>query len=344
MTRRRMFLALCLAGALTEQTRAQVIFVPSPVAVPVPVVVPAPVLVVPGGIGISYHRRHFSGFYGSFYPYGAVDNRVTVNVIAPTVVSGPRPLFGQQGVDLRGVDLDVVGPEALQPGARREVARIPAQPAVKKPIEKVEVAKQVEQPAKRPVVEVPKKEAPAPPKPAPPKPPAAEKLPPPKLPPQAEPLHENRRLVGLGLMAFQAGEYGLAALRFRQAAEVEPAQARPYFLLAQAYLALGKYKDAVVAVENGMKRQEDWPLSAFQPRVDLYKGMEDEWFAHKKQLAEVQALHPNQPAYLFLQAYQWWFDGQRDQAAEMFERAKVLTPNNPFIGAFLKVIPKVATK
>ena len=104
-------------------------------------------------------------------------------------------------------------------------------------------------------------------------------------------------------------------------------------------MALGKYKDAVQAIEKGMLFEVNWPLSAFQPRVDLYNGIEDDWLLHVKQLADAQAHSPNQPAYLFLQAYQFWFEGQRDRAAPLFAQVKVLTPGNPFIEAFLKLVP-----
>jgi hypothetical protein len=340
MTRSRWLPAAALIWALTSDAAAQVIVAP-------PVIVPATMVSIQNGIGFNVQRRHqaVTVFYGTrstvaaLIPAGSIplDGRITVRVMAPTVVPALPALFPAQAVDLRGVDLDVVGPEVLHPGGRPNLARIPVPP------EKMEIAKKAAAPAPPQAnVEPPKKEIPAPPKPVPP---PAGKAAAPGLPqPKAEPLKESRRLTDLGVSAFHLQQYGLAAQRFRQAIEIEPAQSIPYFLLAQAYMALGKYKEAVSAIENGMRRQQDWPLSAFEPRVDLYKGIEDDWFAHKKQLADVQALHPDRPVYLFLQAYQWWFDGQRDQAALMFERARLLAPANAFIEAFLKVIPKLAAK
>jgi hypothetical protein len=348
MTRLCGFVAALLTLASSSEAVAQLLVSP-------PVLVPAPVVLIPNAIGITYQRRHLplAGFYNTGYavgaavpsgavygyPYGSLDGRITVKIISPTVVLAPRPLFPVQDVDLRGVDLDVVGPEVLQPGGKPNLIQIPVPPADKRPRERMELPKKVEPPARPPAVpEPPKKEVA--PKPAPP--PAPAKPAPPDLPGAKEgPLEESRRLTELGLSAFHDRQYGLAALRFGQAAEAEPAQPIPYFLLAQANVALGKYKQAVAAIENGMRRQDDWPLSAFQPR-DLYKGIDDDWFFHKKQLADVQALHPNQSVYLFLQAYQWWFDGQRDQAIPMLERARVLAPENPFIAEFLKVVPKLA--
>lgn len=249
----------------------------------------------------------------------------------PVVYYQPRPIFPQQPVDLSGVDFDLVGPEALQPN----LAKAPPRKAVEaaKPAEAPRPPKVVEQPKKQPAAKPLPEKAPAQPPP---------KANPPGLPPpKAEPIDESRRLVNLGLDSFTAKEYGLAAMRFRQAIEADKAQGQPYFLLAQAYYAMGRYKDAVAAIEKGMQRVEDWPLSASQPRVDLYKGIEDDWFAHKKQLEDARTLNPKQPAYLFLQAYQLWFDGQRDQALDLFRQAKALSPDNVFIDAFLRAAPKL---
>jgi hypothetical protein len=336
MMRRHWFVAASLVLSFTFEAPAQVVFAPPPV------VVSGPVLVLQGGIGNAL----VPGFYTAGYPlwapagsvygnsYGGFDSRITIKVISSTVVVR-QPVFPAQEVDLRGVDLDVLGPEALRPGANAARILLPP-PEVKKPAEIPEPRKV--EPAKAPAVP-PRKEIPAPPKPAPP--PKADR--PPGLgEPKAEPLEESRRLTELGLNAFRAQEYNLAARRFDQAAEVAPAQAYPYFLLAQAFVALGKYQQAVAAIENGMSRQQDWPLSRFQPRADLYQGIEADWFAHKKQLADAQSRDPNQPVFLFLQAYQWWFDGQRDEATWMFERVRVLAPDNPFIAEFLKMVPKVA--
>jgi hypothetical protein len=345
MRRLCVFLAAASAMGAASEAAAQVLITPPAV------LAPAPLVLVPSSFG--YSRRHVTvaGFYygagytvGAVipagvvygYPYGSVESRINVRIISPTVVVAPRPIFAAQDVDLRGVDLDVVGPEVLQPGGKPNLIQIPAPPADKRPRERMDLPKKVEPPKAPAPQEPPKKEAAAP---KPPPPPDKPEVPAPK----EGPLEESRRLTELGMSAFRERQYGLAAFRFLQAAEAEPAQAVPYFLLAQADVALGKYKDAVAAIEKGMRRQENWPLSAFQPR-DLYKGIEEDWFAHKKQLADAQALHPNQPTYLFLQAYEWWFDGQRDEAVLMFERARVLAPDNEFIAEFLKVVPKLAAK
>ncbi len=315
----------------SSETLAQFYAAPAPIFLPGP----PPLVLVPGGVTIVSCRPP-----GILIPIGRPFAMVTAQAVVRVI--GPASRLRFQEVDLSGVDLDVVGPEMLQPGFKPNIAKIPQPPANKKPLEKFDVEKQPEIPLKpQKMKEPPQKELPPPAKIAPPPPPGK---PANLLEPRAEPLEESRRLTELGLIAFSGREYGLAMRRFQQATEAEQGQPRPRFFLAQAYLALGQYREAVAAIENGMRRQPNWPLSGFQPRVDLYKGIEDDWFAHQKQLAEVVVLHPDRAVYLFLEAYQSWFDGQRDRAAGLFDHAKILGPDNVFIDEFLKVMPKVAAK
>jgi tetratricopeptide (TPR) repeat protein len=142
-----------------------------------------------------------------------------------------------------------------------------------------------------------------------------------------------------GLAAFRAGEFGLAGLRFRKAAEVAPGQTRPYFLLGQAEFAMGNYRDAVSAIESGMKLDKHWPRTPVQPRLDLYKGRDAEYTEHMQRLADAMAAHPNHPSLMFLIAHQLWFDGRRQNAQVIFRQARPLTDNPAFIDTFLAVIP-----
>ncbi len=124
---RRLWVAPFLVFAATSAGFAQVVVVPPPMLVPVPVVV------VPGGLAVTYQRRNLA--ITAFYPFasgalvtgspigsygvpvvGVVERRITV----VNIVAG-RP--AQAEVDLGGVDLDIVGPEALQPGFRPELAK-----------------------------------------------------------------------------------------------------------------------------------------------------------------------------------------------------------------------------
>src|SRR5262249_530024 len=173
---------------------------------------------------------------------------------------------------------------------------------------------------------------PEPPQPEPQKP---QPLPPPK----DNPKDEATRLLDLGLTAFSQQHYGLAAFRFRQALEANAAPVRAHFLAAQAALALGKDKDAVAAIEEGMRRRPDWPNADFNPRKELYKGAEPDFMEHLDRLHETVKKSPENPTYLFLYAYALWFDGRRAEAVPLFQRARDKAADKTYIDAFLKAAP-----
>lgn len=228
--------------------------------------------------------------------------RVTVpyNMRRPVVLVPPRD-------ELAGVDLDVVSPPWKRPG-----------PAAARP--------------KREVVGAPNA-APAPrPGPAKPKP-----LPPPEL--ARNPLLEGALLVREGLKALDNREYGLAAQRFRQAAIADRTSARARFLLAQTLFALGKYREAVVAIHEGMDLDPNWPQKPFRPRLDLYSGNEAAFVGQLKALQEALARSPENRFFLFLYAYQLWFDDRRAEAVQLFRRARAVTVDPTTIDRFLRAAP-----
>jgi hypothetical protein len=293
-----------------------------------------------GGIGFSYQRRHLSlsGFLGGFSggrlgmggaylldPFGPAPlyGPTTVYVLPPQVVVMPpqaaRGLLRQPTLEeeTAGIDLDLV--PAKKPS--QELLPAPAPAPLDLPGKDVS----------RPVPPVRPADLPPPEKvpPAPPRPPKKE-------PPRpAEPRDESARLTNLGLAAFTAQAYGLAALRFRQAAAADPKGARAHFLLAQAQLALGKYPAAVESIHAGMRLHQNWPRAPFQPRLDLYGGIEPDFAEHLERLEGALKQAPKRPALLFLLAYQLWFDGRRDEAVPLFRQARALTADPSFIDQFL---------
>lgn len=146
----------------------------------------------------------------------------------------------------------------------------------------------------------------------------AEKKPRPE--PAESPEAEHARLVKEGREAFAEGAFGLAGRRFRAATELRPGEAEPYFLLAQALIAQGKYHDASAAVVAGLDKAPGWPASAFRPR-DLYQDAKqlDE---HAARLDEALRRHPGDSALLFLKGHLAWFAGRRQEAEEAFRRAR----------------------
>jgi hypothetical protein len=228
--------------------------------------------------------------------------------------NGNAPVLGPgYQDDTRGYDLDALPPKKANPAKDAEPEPAPefkGMPGVD--------------------VSVPKK--PLRPEDVPPMP----KEPDPK--PRPEPrdgFDKNARPVDFGLWAFARGEYGLAAQWFRQATVAEPKAARGYFLLAQAEFALGKYRDAVLAIHAGMKLDKQWPLFPVHPRVDIYKDAAADFPVHIKLLEQALLDQPNNPTLLFQLAHQLWFDGQRADALVLFRRARPLTKDTTFIDAFL---------
>jgi tetratricopeptide (TPR) repeat protein len=151
-----------------------------------------------------------------------------------------------------------------------------------------------------------------------------------------EPSDDASTLVALGKKAFAAGEYERAERRFRQASVESPADAMPYFLMAQAQFALAKYQEAVASIEAGMRRQPDWPDANFRPRT-LYGADPPQFADHLRRLTDTLARFPNDPFLLFLAGYELWFDGQREKARDLFQRARTVTPDKTSLDRFLKV-------
>lgn len=252
--------------------------------------------------------------YGYAPIYGAIDQRVTVQIINPPGLS-PRAGF-KKVYDVSGIDLDVEPASKIWGPKKGELVQAP------KDAKKVELAKVMPPEEKKPKVAADLPKPPAPPL------------------PKVEMVPEGRRLNNLGVTAFRNGEYGLAILRFRQAVDVEPPEPRAVFLRGQASIAVGKYKDAVEAIQRGLQITPDWPLSDFRPKVELYDNDLEAWKEHRKQLEDTQRLDPKNADYLFLLGYLAWFDGEREVAADYFRQSRALAVDPRWCDAFLKAAKK----
>jgi hypothetical protein len=243
-----------------------------------------------------------------------VERRVIIRPVAPVVE-----------YDLSGIDLDVESPDRLYPpGAapQRPARELERKPEPRKPAE----------PAVKP-----------------PPPPAPLPAPPPKKTPEDELLQpragaadESQRLTELGVRAFRAGQYGLALWRFRQATGVDPNNARAYFLMAQAHIAVGQFREALPVIQDGLRLQPEWPAHDFRPRGEFYKDNPGDWLEVRRRLDEAAQREPNDFAYLFMRAYVAWFDGQRAEATEWFQRARARTADPTWVDLFLKHAPAPA--
>jgi hypothetical protein len=281
---------------------------------------PLPAQVVmgpPSGIGFRYQGRNVSvygffatgpGFYAPYYPvpYGIVEQRVSVQVLAPTVVV-PRRLPHIEEYDVSGVDLDRVPPSVIwgEREPRPEVARNVPRPEPRRP-----------EPAPAARVE--------------PKPPADE-----LLEPRKEARAEARRLVEFGIRAFRAREYGVASIRFRQATALDPGASRAHFLLGFTEYALGQYRDAVRSLEEGLRLEPTWPAADFRPRVELYEGSDEAWALHRDRLLATHRLRPDVGEYLFLLGVIDWFGDRRREAVDWLRAARPRLPDPMPVDIFL---------
>jgi hypothetical protein len=297
------------------------------------------------GIGFSRYGRHtsvsaylsggtayYSPYYGyPYYPIGVSRLTVMQVVTPPPVVVAPPPVVVVPA-PAPAPDIDVAPPRPRAERVEPPVEKAPPADGGFRPVRPPGPPKGPEAPPARPPA--PKE------KPKEPEPKAKPNVPEPPRPPrpEADPRAEGARQIGLGRGAFAAGEYGRAAQRFRQAVHVNPNDALAYFLLAQAEVALGKYDQAVDAIQTGMKIEPDWPAAKFRP-VQLYDGNVADLPEHLQALEDALTRHPDDAVLLFLYAYELWFDGRQEEARPLFQRAAAVAPDRSFSERFLLAWP-----
>ena len=111
---------------------------------------------------------------------------------------------------------------------------------------------------------------------------------------------------------------------------------RAVFLQAQACIAVGKYREAVQLINEGLLSLPNWPDSGFRPKVELYGNQEDRWKEHRTRLELDQREQPKNADYLFLLGYLAWFDGERVAAIAYFQQSRGLAVNPCWSDVFLK--------
>lgn len=330
---------------------APFLVVPSLKAQPFPVPVPVPIAIAPvPGISINFAKaRNNSLFTFSYnrgfglvpnYGYGGIGPFGPISPIAPSfastrftqiVIQGPPivlpppapPFFFPEDPPVRGPLAGRVMP--MRPEEEPEVFP----PVIEIPKDRNKV-KQPDPPAPK-KEEPPKKEVPPPP------PPDPDRLLP-RQPMNPDPRQESLRQLDLGKEAFERGEYGRAAERFRQASDLAPTSALPHFYLAQAQLAMGNHRRAFDILQVGLRLQPDWARQPFQP-LALYGDHGNDYAEQIRLMEDLVLATPNDPVILFLAAYQLWFDGRREEARPLFERAAPAMPDPGMTERFLQALP-----
>jgi hypothetical protein len=149
---------------------------------------------------------------------------------------------------------------------------------------------------------------------------------------------EADRLTDRGQDAFAAGEYGRAADHFRRAIEADPNEGPAHFLLAQAFFALGKYREAVEAIREGLVLRPDWPAAPLPP-LKLYGPDAEPYLEQMRLLEDAIGRHPEDPVLLFLDGYQRWINGRRGEGREQLLRARRHGGDARAIDRFLRTPP-----
>src|SRR5262249_48776169 len=135
--------------------------------------------------------------------------------------------------------------------------------------------------------------------------PAVPDRPAPRPPDPAAPQAQQQTELGKQAFADPMREYARAEQRFQRAIAADPKLALPYFYLAQAQCALGKYREAVASIHAGLRLDPTWPMSRFKAR-ELYGPNGEDFIEHMQQLQAALGRQPNDPVLLFLLAHQLW--------------------------------------
>jgi hypothetical protein len=101
---------------------------------------------------------------------------------------------------------------------------------------------------------------------------------------------------------------------------------------------MGNHRRAFDVLQVALRLQPDWPRQAFRP-IDLYGENAADYAEQSRLLEELLADNPADPVILFLTAYQFWFDGRREEARPLFERAAPALPNPGVADRFLQALP-----
>jgi len=153
-------------------------------------------------------------------------------------------------------------------------------------------------------------------------------------PPPEDPLAENHRLVREAKRAFADGQFGRAAELSQKATMVGPNLAEAHFVLAQAWIALGKYADASLAVHRGIRLEPDWP-DIGPPISAIYGNRRADFQLHRQTLNDAATNDPNNAILQFVNAYVAWFDNREDEARRILESLRDRVADPAVIDLFL---------
>jgi tetratricopeptide (TPR) repeat protein len=148
---------------------------------------------------------------------------------------------------------------------------------------------------------------------------------------------QERALMGLGNQNFGQGRYVEAAEAYQDAAvllseivgenlgQVEPAARSASLMSGHAYLASGKLKEAILAIQMGLSFVPDFPKSPFDLRT-LYRA--DRYEKIVEGVKAAAQASPEDADLAFLLGYLYYHSGKKEEAGKEFERAQKIAPEH----------------
>ena len=150
-----------------------------------------------------------------------------------------------------------------------------------------------------------------------------------------EPGRALPRLVAEGDAHFHARRYVEAAERYREATRQFPDEAGPYFQFGHALLAAGEFRVSARALEQGLRRDPEWPRKRFLLR-DFFSNPGEVDAQVEALKARVEARPKDADAW-FLLGYLLHFSPERASARRVFQETLSAAPDHPGAVAFLVV-------
>lgn len=150
------------------------------------------------------------------------------------------------------------------------------------------------------------------------------------------------RHMASGDQQFKAGRFIAAAREYRQA--IADAEDLPdnYFRLALAQVELRRYDDAVDQIKYGMMLDATWPQRG-QALIDYFAvGQNFEKTSMLRRVGDWVRVDLRNPDRIFLLAVLLHFDGDRENARQLFESAIRVAGEEPYLTAFLEDAEKPA--
>ena len=136
-----------------------------------------------------------------------------------------------------------------------------------------------------------------------------------------------RSMLNHGDARLASGDYHRALQRYKSAARAASDQSDAYFRQAQAYVALGLFDKAADALRKGITRQPNWAETNYSV-AEAYGQDLEALDTHRERIEGAVGDDPRNDDLWFLLGVYAYFEGERETAADAFEQAFHLGPED----------------